>query len=156
MSAVSLNHQRIFANLHRLLGAQVDGHPREIACSNLLRTAPHGPYFYPDIPVFRGKPQLEDRRQDTLPDAAVIIEILSSSTGRYGRTFKFEHYRKLASFQDFLLVARDEMKIKRRVLHEDASWEAFEMSHPQAMIGLPSIGCRFHVADAYRRSSSGQ
>jgi Uma2 family endonuclease len=156
MSVVSLNHQRIFTNLVRVLGAQLDGHPCEIAGSNLrLRTAPRGPYFYPDILVFCGKPQLEDRRQDTLLDATVIIGILSSSTERYDRTFKFEHYRKLLSLHDYLLVAQDEMKIEHRVRREDDSWEMFEVSHPQAMIALPLIGCRFPVADAYKQVEFG-
>ena len=151
MTAVSLAHDRIFRNILRSLDAQLRGRHCEPAGSNLRVKCPSGgPYFYPDLVVFCGAPVLEDRNEDTLLDVTAIIEILSPSTERYDRTFKFEHYRKLPSFQHYLLVAQNEVKVEHRIIRqENRLWEAIETSDPQAVIELSAIACRLLVADIY-------
>jgi Uma2 family endonuclease len=152
MSAVSVNHTRIVTNLTVLLSPQLRKRSCELAGSDLrIRTGPppHGPYFYPDLVVFCGKPQLEDLRRDTLTDAIVIFEVLSPSTERYDRTFKFEHYRTLASLKDYILIAQDQVRIEHKARLDDGSWERRETLELEGLIELPSIGCAFRVADAY-------
>jgi len=150
MTAVSLTHDGIFSNVYQSLGTQLKGQPCRRAGSNLrIRPAPGGPYFYPDILIFCGAPVLEDRNEDTLLDVTAIIEILSPSTERYDRTFKFEHYRKLPSFQHYLLVAQNEVKVEHRIRQENRLWAAIETSDPQAVVELSAIACRLLVADIY-------
>ena len=157
MSAVSLNHTRIVTNLTVSFFAQFHGRSCEVAGSDLrVRTEPRGPYFYPDLVVFCGLPHLADRRRDTLTDAAVIIEVLSPSTERYDRTFKWEYYQKLASLKDYLMVAQDQVKIEHNVRRDNGSWEMRETTDLEAVIELPSIGCTFRVADAYARVEFGE
>ena len=89
------------------------------------------------------------RRKDTLTDAIVIIEVLSPSTERYDRTFKFEHYRTLASLKDYILIAQDQVKPEHKARLDDGSWERRETQELEDLIELPSIACAFRVADAY-------
>ena len=112
MTAVSLVHDRIFDNISAALRTQLqDGRCTKVGSNLRVRCGPDAPYFYPDILVFCGAPVLEDSNEDTLLDASAIVEILSPSTELYDRTFKFEHYRKLPSFQHYLLVAQNEVKL---------------------------------------------
>jgi len=152
MSGGTLDHATIKDNLTILLGGQLRGRQCRTASSDLrLQTHPRGPYFYPDIVVFCGQPKLSDSRRDMLGDATVIIEILSPSTERYDRTFKFEHYRKLPSLQDYIVVAQDRVSVEHKTRQSDHSWEMRETSDLDAVVQIPSIECSFRVADAYYR-----
>ena len=150
MTAVSLVHDAIFSNVHEFLGTQLKGRLCRRAGSNLrVKCGPDGPYFYPDILVFCGAPILEDSHEDTLLDVTAIIEILSPSTERYDRTFKFEHYRKLPSLQHYLLIAQNEVKIEHRRRQPDKSWTAVVSSDPQAVVELPAIDCGLPIGSIY-------
>jgi len=150
MTAVSLAHDRIFRNILRSLDAQLRGRSCEPAGSNLrVKCGPSGPYFYPDIVVFCGAPMLEDSHEDTLLDATAIIEILSPSTERYDRSFKFEHYRTLPSLEHYLLIAQNEVKIEHRRRLPDSSWTAVVSSDQQAVVELSAIGCGLPIKSIY-------
>lgn len=148
--AVSLVHDRIFRNILRSLDAQLRGQACQPAGSNLrVKCGPGGPYFYPDLVVFCGVPVLEDSHEDTLLDASAIIEILSPSTERYDRSFKFEHYRKLPSLQHYLLIAQNEVKVEDRRRRADHSWAAVVSTDPQALLELSAAGCILPIHSIY-------
>ena len=152
MSGGTLDHATIKENLAAILTVQLRGSQCRSASSDLrLQTHSRGPYFYPDIVVFCGKPKLSDARRDMLTDATVIIEILSPSTERYDRTFKFEHYRMLASLRDYIVIAQDRVSVEHKTRQSDNSWEMRETSDLDAVVQLPSIECSFRVADVYYR-----
>ena len=48
----------------------------------------------------------------------LIVEVLSSATERYDRDGKFEAYKKLPSFEQYVLVSQDERRVEVRTLHE--------------------------------------
>lgn len=152
MSGGSLNHARIASNVSLLLGVQLRGHSCEVVGSDLrLQARPGGPYFYPDIVVFCGNPQLADSHRDMLTDATVIVEVLSPSTELYDRAFKFRQYQALPSLKDYILIAQDRVHVQHRTRQGDGSWTAIETSDRDAVIQLPSIECYFRVGDAYDR-----
>ena len=152
MSGVRLNHATIVTNLVASIRAQLRGKNCRIAASDLrLQVRRRGPYFYPDIVVFCGKPKLADNWHDMLTDATVIIEVLSPSTEKYDRTFKFEHYAQLASLTDYIVVAQERMHVEQKTRQADESWAMGETSDADAVIGIASIGCSFRVGDAYEQ-----
>jgi len=150
MMAVSLNHDRIFSNVNQLLGTQLEGGCCERVGSNVrVKCGLSGPYLYPDIAVFCGAPMLEDSDEDTLLDVTAIVEILSPSTERYDRTFKFQHYRNLPSLQHYL-IAQNEVKIEHRRRQPDNSWTAIVSSDPEAVVELPAVGCVLPIQGIYK------
>lgn len=82
----------------------------------------HRVYTYPDVVVACGEPQFEDTAVDTLLNPALIIEVLSDSTERYGRGKKFAYYRTLPSLGEYLLVAQDEYRIDYYRREADGRW----------------------------------
>jgi Uma2 family endonuclease len=152
MSGGTLDHATVKDNLTILLGTQLRNRPCRTASSDLrVQTDPNGPYFYPDIVVFCGKPPLADQHRDMLTDATLIIEVLSPSTERYDRTFKFEHYRRLPSLKDYIVIAQDSVHIEHKTRLGDGTWSVVATSDPDAVIQLPSIECSIHVAGVYDR-----
>ncbi len=122
MSGGSLNHAMISGDVFGLLRGQLRGRSCRIAGSDLrLQVAPDGLYAYPDIVVFCGEPRFSDPRTDTITDATLIIEVLSSSTENYDRGFKFEQYRRIRSLKDFIVIAQDRVYVEHWSRQQDNS-----------------------------------
>src|ERR1700733_2193101 len=151
MTASSVNHEIIAANVQNLLNAQLGDRPCRVLGSNLrARPTVDGPYFYPDRVAFCGAPFLEDAFEDTLLDAAVIIEVLSPSTERFDRTTKFDWYKKLPSLEHYLLIAQNAVSIEQRTRQGDGSWATTVTTDPMAEIPLQNINCLLSVAATYK------
>ena len=70
-------------------------------------------YTYPDIMIVEGEPEYYNRRSDTILNPQVIIEVLSTSTKGYDRESKFEAYRTISTFQEYLLIDQTRIHIER-------------------------------------------
>ena len=58
----------------------------------------------------------------TLFNPIILVEILSESTEVEDRVQKFEHYKNIPSFREYLLVAQDSAQIDQFIRQEDGSW----------------------------------
>src|SRR4051794_37409677 len=112
MSGASRAHNIITAHLVRLLDTQFDGRPCQVYGSDMrVRVSATGLYTYPDVTASCGAQQFVGAHQVTLLNPTVIIEVLSPSTELYDRTEKFDHYRRLESLADYVLVAQDRVRV---------------------------------------------
>ena len=53
--------------------------------------------------------------KDTLLNPTLIVEVLSESTKDYDRGAKFEQYRKIESFVEYVLIAQDKCHVEHFV-----------------------------------------
>lgn len=81
----------------------------------------------------------------------MIIEVLSSSTKDYDRGEKFLQYRRLPSFQEYVLIAQDTIHVERYIRNADNTWLLSETNEADAVIELRSVGCTLLVADLYEK-----
>ena len=58
---------------------------------------------------------------EAIMNPVLIVEVLSPTTERYDRDGKFEAYKKLASFEQYVLVSQDERRIEVRT-REGERW----------------------------------
>jgi Uma2 family endonuclease len=84
-----------------------------------------------------------------LLNPTVLVEVLSPSTEGYDRGRKFEHYRKLESLKEYMLIAQDKYHIEHYVRQPDNQWLLSETDSLQDTIHLPSINCDLALADVY-------
>ena len=106
-------------------------------------------FVYPDIAVVCGAPQLTDEHQDTLLNPKVVVEVLSPSTADYDRSGKFDLYRQLPSFEEYLLVFQDEPRVELLRKSSAARWTIDSLTAPEARIELTSLGIEFPLAELY-------
>jgi Uma2 family endonuclease len=118
-----------------------------------VKVQPSGLYTYPDVAVVCGSPQLEDEHFDTLLNPTVLIEVLSPSTARYDRGFKAEHYRRLDSLREHLLIAQDEPHVQRYRRQGERDWLLTEFRGLDEVVELSSIDCTLALKDVYDRVS---
>lgn len=151
MAGASLAHITIVGNLGAELRAALRGSGYRTYMSDLrVKVTAAGLYTYPDVIVGCGKPELEDRHRDTLLNPVVLIEVLSPSTETYDRGLKFELYQKLASLQEYVLVAQDRPRVEVLTRQEQgATWLYRVFEGLETSLLLASVCCSIPLSEIY-------
>ncbi len=150
MTGASRRHNLVTGNVFAALHAQLKKRPCEIYPSDMrVKVSPTGLYTYPDLVIVCGEPLFDDEQRDTLLNPTALVEVLSKSTASYDRGEKFEHYRKLTSLVEYLVIAQNKYHIEQYVRQTDNQWLLSETDDPQKTIHLSSIQCDVVVAEMY-------
>lgn len=149
IAAVSFHHAQLVAQTSAALYNCLRGRPCTVACSPIRVRVSPSQYVYPDILVICGKPQFTDEHVDTITNPKVIVEVLSPSTADYDSGGKFRLYRRLESFQEYLLVAQDEAKVEVYRKQSEASWNIEIVTGLDGIVKLDSVQVEFPLSDLY-------
>ncbi len=150
MAGASERHVLIVANVVAELGSWLKGRPEKVYASHLrMLISPTGLYTYPDIVVVCGQAQFADEQKDTLLNPTLIVEVLSEATKDYDRGEKFEQYRSLASFDEYVLIAQDRHHVEHFVRQSDNRWLLAETNRREDALQLSSISCTLALAEIY-------
>ena len=150
MAGTSFNHNRIVRSTERALGRALDGRRCDVFFLDVKVHVPAtGLYTYPDIVVTCGPIAALDKHQDTLTHPLVIVEVLSPSTRNYDRGEKFQHYRSIPSFREYLVLAQDEIRVEHHVRQPDGAWIFREHTALTDVVHLASIDCNLNISTLY-------
>jgi len=151
MVGASRAHILIASNITKELVTQLKGRPCETYANDMrVKAARSKAYFYPDISVVCGKPELEDSHNDTLTNPTIVIEILSPSTEAFDRGGKFARYRRIESLREYYLVSQTEALVEKYVRQGEA-WLFTEIAGLEATVQMESIGCELPLQEVYDR-----
>lgn len=78
--------------------------------------------FYPDAVVICEKPIYYADRKDTIVNPLIIIEVLSNSTQKFDREDKFDYYRSLESFKEYVLINQKRKLVTVYTKQSDGTW----------------------------------
>lgn len=106
-------------------------------------------YTYPDVMVTPRPPELKPGRKDTVMNPIFIAEVLSDSTEKYDRGDKFEAYRSISTFQEYLLIAQEKPHVEQYIKQAENQWLFTEYRDLNATFKLQSIGVTLSLADLY-------
>jgi Uma2 family endonuclease len=152
MSGASRKHNLIAGNVNGEARYQLRDRPCEVYQSDMrVKVSPTGLYTYPDVVIVCGEPEFEDEHVDTLLNPTVLVEVLSESTEGYDRGKKFEHYRRLPSVREYVLIAQDRFHVEKHTRRQDGSWLLWETNDAGDTVHLESIGCRLKLSDIYAK-----
>ena len=156
MGGASKRHVSIVTNLVGELYSQLKTGSCQVYSTDLrVRVSPTGLYTYPDVIVLFEEPRFSDDQDDTLLNPALIIEVLSESTKDYDRGGKFEQYRTIDSFVEYLLIAQDRTHVEHYTRQRDGSWLLHETNNLEDTLQLKSAPCSLRIADIYARIEFG-
>ena len=145
-------HNIIGVNISGLLWSQLLGKPCTTFNYDMkVEVDPIGLYAYPDVMVICGEILYVDGKHDLLANPTVIVKVLSPSTEAYDRGEKWEHYRRLASLTDYLLVSQDKMLVEHFTRQPNNQWLLSDASGSESEIELTSLACRLPLASIYNR-----
>jgi Uma2 family endonuclease len=125
MSGGTVIHSQITANVGGALWSRLRGSPCRVYDSNLrVRIKRRQLYSYPDVTVICERPEVDpdDPSGETVTNPRVVVEVLSPSTERYNRTKKFDRYRELDSFREYVLVSQDTARVETFYRQNDGTW----------------------------------
>jgi Uma2 family endonuclease len=149
MTGTSVDHNTIAGNILRLLGNQFQGRPCRVFMSDLrVQVAATGMYIYPDVIAVCGPLEFAGGQRDTLFNPTVIVEILSPSTELYDRGAKFDHYARLPSLTEYVLVAQDQMRVEHFTRQGDG-WLLTEVDAPDDILRLPVLDAALPLVAIY-------
>jgi Uma2 family endonuclease len=149
MAGGTPEHAALKAALIGLLFGQIrDGRCRAHDADLRVRVLETGLATYPDITVVRGQRERDPEDSDAVVNPKLIVEVLSRSTEDYDRGDKFEHYKRIATLEQYVLVSHREHLIE--VWSRDASgqWKSAQAREGQRL-ELGSIGATLDVTEVY-------
>jgi len=154
MAGASRNHNRIKDNVGGELYTFLKGKDCQYFSSDMRLHIPENSLFtYPDLMVICGKIETLDKEEDTVLNANIIIEILSKSTANYDRAEKFELYRQIPAFQEYVLI--DSRRIKAEVWqrNENGIWMlAQELAAISDLLEIQTIQWKLSLQDVYAQT----
>jgi Uma2 family endonuclease len=108
-------------------------------------------YTYPDVMVIANIPEYFNNRTDTVTNPSVIIEVRSDSTKGYDQKDKFEAYRTIPSFIEYVLVDQNRIYIEQFSKTAKKRWSLCEYDEEDESINFASIPFRISLADVYNK-----
>ena len=142
-AAIARNIVRHVANKLRA-GCQVYG-------SDLALYVPGGlPYRYPDASVVCAEARFQSvNGLDCLENPVLIIEVLSPSSADFDRGTKFEQYKSISEFAEYLLVAQDRPDVARRIRRHHDTWDETIFDSLDAVVHLDTVGIDLTSREIY-------
>jgi Uma2 family endonuclease len=149
MAGGSPNHAYLSAEITVIIRRQLPPGCRTFSSDLRIKVAPAGLYTYADCTVICGELQLYGEQKDVILNPLVIVEVLSPSTEAYDRGKKFELYRTIDSFKEYLLVHQDRHHVEHYSKQDDGSWLLREHSGEGATVVIARLNARVPLADLY-------
>ena len=106
---------------------------------------------YPDAVVICETPQFYNNRENTITNPLLVVEVLSPSTARFDKATKFEYYRTLPSFKEYVLIHQDLRRVSVWTKQADGAWLPKDYVGDEATAVLHSIqDCPMPLARLYK------
>jgi Uma2 family endonuclease len=103
--------------------------------------------------VVCGKLQFLERRDDTLLNPLLIIEVLSKATCDYDRGAKFDFYKQIPGLQEIVLVESEGARVECYRRAEGDKWMFDAYDGIDVVARLESIGCDLSLRRIYHKVS---
>lgn len=151
MAGARLKHVRIVSKLHGRIFQQLEGKGCDVL-TNDMRTAikPSDNYFYPDLVIICGKPEVEDKKADILMNPNIIIEVLSKGTKDYDLGTKQFAYMQHPSIKEMAFVDSNIMNVKVSRRQPDNLWKFEVLRDAKDVLQFYAIDIKLSLEDIYQ------
>ncbi|MDG4594795.1 MAG: Uma2 family endonuclease [Candidatus Contendobacter sp.] len=139
-------HNELAGNFYGLLRARLRGTPCRVFIGDVKVHVAwdwRERFYYPDVVVGCA---VGDNDPYVVEQPRIIVEVLSGSTERDDRSDKFYAYRRLASLEEYVLVAQEVWRVE--VYRRETGWD-LEVYETDGNFNLHSVGLDLTLADVY-------
>lgn len=105
--------------------------------------------LYPDASVVCGQPKYANENRTVLENPMLIIEVLSKSTCFYDKGEKFECYRSLPSFKEYVIVYQTIPRVETWYKEDKDLWRIKSAMGLDKTIYLHTIDTTLTLKDIY-------
>jgi Uma2 family endonuclease len=106
---------------------------------------------YPDALVICEAPLFYKGQESLVLNPKVVIEVLSPRTAAYDRAGKFDHYKQIPTFQEYVLIEQNKISIETRFQEETDLWRYKTIVKAEETVYLKSLDLSISVADIYKK-----
>lgn len=119
-----------------------------------VRVPETGLASYPDVSVVCSPRTVDPQDNNTVTNPRVLVEVTSPSSEEYDLGEKREHYQRIASLQEYIVISHREpcVQLWRR---EGSTWTHTVLRAGERVI-LASIDASFEVDQVYRLAAQAQ
>jgi Uma2 family endonuclease len=149
MAGGSPNHALLSAKICAALDPQMPKGCRVFSSDLRIKATTVGLYTYADCTVICGELQTFSDKKDVVLNPLLIVEVLSPSTEAYDRGKKFELYRTIESFREYLLIHQDRRRVEHYSRQDDGAWVLREYAGEEASLPIPRLKVRISLAELY-------
>ena len=150
MTGGTPTHNEIIGALTVILRIALKGKPLQVFVTDQRLFIPDRQvYTYPDVMVVPRPIALQEGRKDTVTEPILIVEVLSKSTKNYDRGEKFEDYRSISSFQEYVLIDQTKPHVEHYCKQSTNQWLLSEYSQLEDRLEIASLGIELNLAEIY-------
>ena len=110
-----------------------------------------GKFYYPDVFVICGEPVFFQKRNDTVTNPVLIVEVLSDSTEAKDRGAKMLAYRSLDSLREYVLVSQDRPIVEQYTKTADGNWIHKATIGLKSAVRFESVEIELNLEEIYQR-----
>lgn len=150
MAGGTPDHAALAMNFGAALLQHLSGRPCRVFSSDLrIRVLATGLATYPDVTVVCGPLERDPESRTTVVNPVLVAEVLSDATEDYDRGEKLEHYKRIPSLRECVLISHREPRVEIWRRGAGDAW-AREQAGAGGRLRLESLGCEVATDDIYR------
>lgn len=151
LSGVHYRHSLIAGNILSIFYERLSKDFEFWIGSMKLKVPALPPYRYPNFSISPSKPKFENvGKHQCLVNPIVIGEIYSRETKRYDFGEKFEAYKSIESFREYLLIDQDQKVVTQHIKYDEEIWFQSEYKDGETL-RVESLECDLAVDEIYYR-----
>lgn len=152
MAGGTLAHNTLTLNAIGLIGNALHGRTCQVFGMDVKVELAES-YAYPDVFVLCEPPEFAETGSNIVKNPSLIMEVLSASTEADDRGRKFQLYRKLPSFKEYVLVSQTEHLVETFSKVSESEWRISTYFNENDIIVLHSLGIEMPMKDLYSKVS---
>ncbi|MFB2970019.1 Uma2 family endonuclease [Aerosakkonema sp. BLCC-F183] len=150
MTGGTTNHNKIAGNLFAHLKFALRGRNYELFIADVRLWVPrYRKYFYPDLMIIQAEPVYEGAGTTTVTNPSLIVEVLSNSTRSYDKGDKFDYYRSIPEFREYILIDQYKFHIEQLVKTSEGKWLLTYYESADGVLALDSVDFQIPLSDIY-------
>jgi Uma2 family endonuclease len=152
MAGGTPEHPALSAAVTTAIGMAVGHGPCRVFSSDLkVRVLATGLVTYPDVTVICGTIEHDPGSRVVATNPTLVVEVTSDATEDWDRGEKLEHFKRIPSLQECVLVSHRERPIAVWRRSPQGGWTETTAGAGETAT-LASIGCTLDVERLYRRA----
>jgi len=108
-------------------------------------------YVFPDMSFVCGEEKYEDESELRLLNPSLLIEVISESSGDYDRGEKFQKYRSLDSFREYMLIDARRYAVECWYKEDEKIWRMDSAFKRDESVHLHTLNVDLPLEEIYRR-----
>lgn len=150
MPGGSFAHNKIIGNVYAQLDNLLQDDYDVIHSEQAIYLPKYNHILYADNCIIKGEPQMYQGKKIALLNPLVIIEVASKSTEKYDRFAKFEKYKSIPTFKEYVIIDQ-EMPIVEVFLLKNDIWKRSIYIGLDEILKIESVGVEVKMTAIYKK-----